>query len=860
MDLFGDLQLRSRKLDYLQLQWLEKTTGQSAANWDIYVLKELIDNALDADEAARIESINIKVSARYARHQERDLFSLEIDVANTAIFPLTHIEQIFDFDIYASSKSGINIPSRGKQGNALKTIIGIPYALRHFHYGDYEAVRRPIVIENRQGRHTISVEIDEEINVIKLCHKKDNFTTIEDGHNWIRVGIDRFIQKSPREIEELFDISCAIALFNPHVNFDWMIVVGEEKKEWSFRGSKDWPGKFSGSVPVSWYDKGQLRPLLMSLLPSPPLDKSIEEIIGFFPGFDAHGIQELCKRVPTNSLRELLRSSDLVDSFYQDLISAEQSIPDAVSVDDLGRLGRESMERNIEAFFGTPQQAAYKLFQIQDLLRPWCPFVLEIFGARFDEDFPRTIWTGINNTRTYGDPFSRTDLLSPNSTTHAEVRGLQEFIESFGVNRTTPFVIAIHLICPNIRYQDFSKTLIDGTPFREKLEEGLATVLEELKRGEVEARTAREAVKRELLKQLIPQAVKHLSSNGRHFFSLEQLVQNVGQLYQNKIESAGSETSLVIRETHDAVNEYNRKYPEKLANLIRKSQMSIYLPGVDMAVAWESINSRSLAEVFVNKVLVLNNRELVEVFVANDLLRRFDMAVLTINATSLLYGKENLRVISNWKVPLLLAHDATVSGCALSRQFQEYLKRNEIVLSVYDLGLKAGQGAALGLQPVSVKLNDSDKNQNLDLSVWERKFLFEDKKAFNLLSLSPKLLKEWLQSELQNLGLSEKMELTGSTSRVAAFEAFVKYIKEWVAREFRSQLNVDSVVDSVVKNLLAHYEIEDFLEQIRFDSENKKNSSWKELLEEVVTSEIPKLILQNEEELQYLIRIKSKIS
>src|ERR1043165_2000486 len=92
------LQLRSRQLDYLQLQWLEKTTGISANNWDIYVIKELIDNALDADEAAGFDPIEIRVNVRYARDEKHDLFSLEIDVANQAPFPLSQVTDIFDLN------------------------------------------------------------------------------------------------------------------------------------------------------------------------------------------------------------------------------------------------------------------------------------------------------------------------------------------------------------------------------------------------------------------------------------------------------------------------------------------------------------------------------------------------------------------------------------------------------------------------------------------------------------------------------------------------------------------------------------------------------------------------------------------
>ena len=205
----SDLQLRSRMLDYLQLQWLEKTTGLSAANWDLYVIKELIDNALDADEAQGREPIEIVVDVRYARDEERQLFSVEIDVANQSSFPVGQIDNIFDLAFYASSKSGLNIPTRGKQGNALKTIAGIPYALRHYHYGDYDVARRPIIIESDGQGYMVSYRIDEGTDEIQLQTGPLASVGTRDKYNWLRVGIESICSRAPKGGKRS---SCAFSL------------------------------------------------------------------------------------------------------------------------------------------------------------------------------------------------------------------------------------------------------------------------------------------------------------------------------------------------------------------------------------------------------------------------------------------------------------------------------------------------------------------------------------------------------------------------------------------------------------------------------------------------------------------------
>ena len=64
---------RQRSFDYIRLHWLERTSGRPIHEWDLYVIKELLDNALDADERqipAHEGSLEIAVAIRYTRTAE----------------------------------------------------------------------------------------------------------------------------------------------------------------------------------------------------------------------------------------------------------------------------------------------------------------------------------------------------------------------------------------------------------------------------------------------------------------------------------------------------------------------------------------------------------------------------------------------------------------------------------------------------------------------------------------------------------------------------------------------------------------------------------------------------------------------
>ena len=89
MDTHNHFAVRTRTFDYLQLHWLEKTSGRPRHDWDLYIIKELIDNAIDADEkwAQKTEkTIEITIELIYDHLPVNDIHALEISVSNQASF------------------------------------------------------------------------------------------------------------------------------------------------------------------------------------------------------------------------------------------------------------------------------------------------------------------------------------------------------------------------------------------------------------------------------------------------------------------------------------------------------------------------------------------------------------------------------------------------------------------------------------------------------------------------------------------------------------------------------------------------------------------------------------------------------
>ena len=107
----------SRALEFFSEKELTAQIGFSKPYWSVALFKELLDNALDACESANIAPV-IDVELSGDALVVRD---------NGPGLPLTVLEKSLDYTVRVSDKTGYVSPSRGQQGNALKTLWAAPF-------------------------------------------------------------------------------------------------------------------------------------------------------------------------------------------------------------------------------------------------------------------------------------------------------------------------------------------------------------------------------------------------------------------------------------------------------------------------------------------------------------------------------------------------------------------------------------------------------------------------------------------------------------------------------------------------------------------------------------------------------------
>ena len=108
----------SRLAEFLSIRELTAQTGHPPEQWPLVILKELVDNAIDiCEEAGTAPVVNVAVRGN------------RIVVAdNGPGIPARVVQKILDYSVRVSSREAYVSPTRGAQGNALKTILAMPFA------------------------------------------------------------------------------------------------------------------------------------------------------------------------------------------------------------------------------------------------------------------------------------------------------------------------------------------------------------------------------------------------------------------------------------------------------------------------------------------------------------------------------------------------------------------------------------------------------------------------------------------------------------------------------------------------------------------------------------------------------------
>lgn len=445
----------SREMDFFSKRELIAQIGHDVEEWPLVALKELIDNSLDATEESGIPP-EIKVIA--------DAAGVTV-IDNGPGIPDSTIQAVLDFNVRVSSREAYVSPTRGAQGNALKTLAAMPFAVdpengrliitscgqqRVIRCGMDPVTRRAIVnVEHTPSKRVFGTQT--RIEWSKRTSDDEILWPFEDvcpvgggGCSWYR------------SLQEQVDtLLRGFAMFNPHLSLtvDWF------GSKWKANATSDKWSKRQPNDPTSphWYAREHIERLIGAYIAADQDRGSIRTVAAFVAEFDGLTGSQKRKRVleevrllKREPLTVLTDGNGFQHELVDQLLVAMQKHTRPVKPDRLGIVGRDHMLSRFTEAGCDPEQFHYaKRVGVENGL----PYVVEsAFAWRGDAAAERReIVTGANWSAAIKNPFRSFGGTG---------EGLEAHLTELKAGACEPILFALHLAHPRIQFADRGKSSI----------------------------------------------------------------------------------------------------------------------------------------------------------------------------------------------------------------------------------------------------------------------------------------------------------------------------------------------------------------------------------------------------------------
>ena len=803
-----DLGILSKKriFDYLEKKGLEKITDVNAGKWHHYLVKELVDNALDADEASGLAP-RVEVFFAY-----RSSGQLVVRVRNAAKFPLDAIEKIFALETYASVKDYYNNITRGQQGNGLKTVLGAAYALHHYSHGTYDLAHEPVLIQVGSEQKSVRYELDEQSQTASVATADRAPQEAVDGTSF-EVRVAAFRPTPAPSSEEILELARQYALFNPFVRFRWRIQIeGEPPCDESFERRVD-PRGVEGVAPIRWYRFDQFARLFTRTAQHG--DARIGDLLTKFLylGDEARQPRVLealaAEGVPVDSPMD---TDWPLDTVFRVL----QGHTPEISVDRLGELGRASIDALAHEHLKADGKLCYRVARSRpgdEADEAASPFVLEVVMLRSELIRERTTSVGVNFTPLYKDPFYRKRFTLDEERGSVEVRGLDRVLQTLGVDHDDNVLVGIHLISPNVEFQSYGKSEFDCRLIEEPLIEMLGDLVVEF------SETNRIKLHETVLIDEVAEAARTVSSDGRYRFTVAQLFYKVCDRARER--DPGLTRAFTA---HDLRRFQSILLPEfedrngEIRGLIRTHKAKFLTPTKPFGT-----------------ILWVLKPGFEDVFISNNLLDTLNLAVFWGDVESPdTWTSLAARLDKNKSYTLFALHDADLKSCLAAATMPALAEAHLPSCRFFDLGLTPRQATHLGLvsqqKPSRSREmpHDADALAALDLVPDEIERL-RDGEWFDLNGLAVDELVQWFYARQFEIGLLARKRL-GNREILSRLDAQLRALVHSEVRSRASDiLAFDATIEHFAEQMLD--ELAGAEAAVWERVSNAPPAEWKQILE-----------------------------
>ena len=425
-----------RSAEFLELRALQAQTGQHADAFGHVVVKELLDNALDAAETAGRAPV-IEIATRTDEYREITFVTV---TDNGAGITSEVVARLCDFTMLVSDKARYRGPTRGAQGNAFKTVLGIPFALD---------VNEPVVIESEGVRHALQVTLNRVGDVVVVHDETVSDRTLGTS---VTVPLPANLDIKARRW------AYNAALVNPHADIS-VVIHG-----YSDDGSPTKPAFFTNPQ-VRRGRSGCRRCRRRRTGTTCPRSRRWSTAISGRPNTPG----KTCRSVASSPSSTALSGSakqrairavvpgvthlsglegrdDLIAALHDAMLDhAKPTQPKR-----LGPVGKDHLRRMLNGY--GVRDLWYKSTEIVD--DDGIPWVIEVAVA--DTAKPGGVWFGCNHSPAFNDPLGRTELEEGD----VWAEGVRSFLEEADIKPGSHHAVVVHVICAAAEFMDKGKVTL----------------------------------------------------------------------------------------------------------------------------------------------------------------------------------------------------------------------------------------------------------------------------------------------------------------------------------------------------------------------------------------------------------------
>ncbi len=681
----------SKLIDYFTEDGLIKQIGLTKEYWNKVIIKEIVDNALDAIEPMNNKEVNIiQNGSSLGIYDNGNGLNCEI------------IKSIYDFNFYVSQNRTYVTASRGKQGNGLKTVISICFLKKY-----------RLLWHTSEGTILEGIIDAEKAKNGEVCVDfKQTGTTEKRG---IEVcGYDLHQPAYYKNYVYYYTVC------NPDVTFH-LDYLGTEFHNPATAECVD----KSQNISIAYYDYDTFRQFIMKTQDGNSTYKNfLEEYFGTRIK-NKSGIKSKIKDIDFNSQEFindfLMLKEDQQTKKYtllkKQLIGLENVLNTSVEKEDRSTL----ISRN-------------------DMIIP-CIVEFSVKKDAFKGDADRKeadIECYINNSITYNNSwsigFDGGWYKIGSKTVYA--RDLDDLLKDM---RNFSFVF--HIVSPYLKFTDAGKTRIDITSFFNELLDKLNKAI--AKENRLFSSDNKRSNNRAVMRDYVTDAFNLASDNGRYAITARQIWYKMREIsgIEEKKHTYADFTQEILTEWIDNNPEYEDKvnfsdrgnfYVDGSQNGLGTANVRNFINTIgtsqNIFKCYGGISSNIHIEpdfdliYKYDKVLYIEKTGFDAIFKAEKVGEKYNMIIVSGQGFSTRAAKTLLYKFQQMGLKLYCLHDLDISGIYILDSFGTPNKKFKECITMENLGVTLEDVEKYHIEPEKVDIKKEDKKKLKNLSYEYRRF------------------------------------------------------------------------------------------------------------------------------------------